>query len=281
MSNNTKQGKCGQSNAVAHQVHIFFNALAFLTRLPCPSWVIHSSTYQSRAAPFFPLVGWIVGAIAAGVFRASALFLPLTVAIVLSMIASVWITGAFHEDGFGDVCDGFGGGWNAAQIKAIMKDSRMGAFGVIGLSLVLLLKFVALVELAKGFEALGYTPAALGGIIIAGHSLSRFAAVSFLYTQRYTGVEGSSKSGSVTAPLSTSGFLCAAGFGVAPLLMLPGLPYTLFAVVPVALSRAYLARLFAKRLGGYSGDCLGCVQQVTEVVFYLGVCVVVYRYTIG
>ena len=85
-----------------------------------------------RIVRFLPLVGWIVGGIAALVFLLSHFLFPIPLAAALSMAATILLTGGFHEDGFSDVCDAFGGGWNREQILRIMKDSRIGAYGVLG-----------------------------------------------------------------------------------------------------------------------------------------------------
>jgi adenosylcobinamide-GDP ribazoletransferase len=85
--------------------------------VPVPAWVGHSQDQLNHAARYFPLVGVLVGLIAAAVRRLlAALVLPVSVAVVLGMAASVLATGAFHEDGFADACDGFGGGWDKAQV---------------------------------------------------------------------------------------------------------------------------------------------------------------------
>ena len=117
------------------QVHIFFTALMFYTRVPCPKNIDHNPDYLNKASRYFPLIGWIVGAIAFGVYAAASWLWNAEIGMVLSMIASVLVTGAFHEDGFADVCDGFGGGWTKTKILTIMKDSAIGAYGAIGLVL--------------------------------------------------------------------------------------------------------------------------------------------------
>ncbi|HXB12726.1 MAG TPA: adenosylcobinamide-GDP ribazoletransferase, partial [Bacteroidia bacterium] len=114
------------------EIRIFFTALMFFTRIPCPKWVDHSEEYLNRSSKYFPLMGWIVGGLSSIVFYSCSFFLPISVSVLLSMVTSIYVTGAFHEDGLADVCDGFGGGWIKDKIMDIMKDSRVGAFGVIG-----------------------------------------------------------------------------------------------------------------------------------------------------
>ena len=96
---------------------------------------------------YFPLIGWIVGGFSALIFWASSFLFPVSISIIFSMIASILVTGAFHEDGFADVCDGFGGGWTKEKILEIMKDSRVGSYGVIGMILMLGTKFAVLYQM--------------------------------------------------------------------------------------------------------------------------------------
>jgi adenosylcobinamide-GDP ribazoletransferase len=184
------------------------------------------------------------------------------------MVAGILVTGAFHEDGLSDFADGFGGGHTREKMLAIMKDSRVGAYGVIALVLVLLLKYQALLELC-GKHSLMFIAAAL----IAAHSVSRLMAASLMLTQRYVREDDSARA-RPAAQLSNASFAVALLTGIAAL----GLLYvaganitTVFAAAIAALLvRAYLAWRLQRRLGGYTGDCLGAVQQLTEIAFYLG-----------
>src|SRR5258708_5864215 len=125
---------------IKKEFHIFLTAVMFYTRIPCPKWVDHSSEFLNKATRYFPLIGWIVGAFCFGTYYGLQYIYPIEIAIIISMAAGILITGAFHEDGFADVCDGFGGGWTKQKILDIMKDSHIGAYGVIGLILLFLLK---------------------------------------------------------------------------------------------------------------------------------------------
>lgn len=240
------------------EAEYFFGAIRFFTRLPVPAWVGHSSDALDRASRYFPAVGLVVGAIAALVFGLASLFFPKTLAVLASLATTIYITGAFHEDGWSDMVDGFGGGWKKAQVLEIMKDSRIGSFGAVALVVLLLAKFCALIELE-----LAIIPAAL----LAGHTLSRFCATTLLRTLDYVRDEGKAK------PLATRinwGELALAGATtVLALLLLPPLP-ALLGCVFAALATLWLARMFERRIGGYTGDCLGATQQLSEVAFYCG-----------
>lgn len=250
------------------EIEYFFTALMFYTRLPCPSWIGYSEQKLNKSRKYFPLIGWIIGGIGAGVFWLAQYILPLSVSVLLSMAATVYWTGAFHEDGFADSCDAFGGGWTKAQILTIMKDSRIGAFGMIGFLLLFALKFAALYELA--IQATALVPP----VLLGGHTLSRFLASVFIQTHEYVQDLDKSKAKPITTQrLSAAEMLFSAVFAAAALLLLP-LPEALLAALAAYGSKVWLARYFQQRIGGYTGDCLGATQQLSEVVFYLSLLIV-------
>ncbi|MBW1911405.1 MAG: adenosylcobinamide-GDP ribazoletransferase [Deltaproteobacteria bacterium] len=241
------------------QLCIFFTAVMFFTRIPYPKWMDYSEVRLNKSAMYFPLVGCLVGATAAFIFVLGLFIFPKSVALLLSMIASVIFTGAFHEDGWADVCDGFGGGWNKQDILRIMKDSRIGVYGTIGLIVILALKFVALYEMEMEL-----VPWAL----IAGHSMSRFVSTSFLYTHSYVRENEDSRAKPLATRISWQGLAVAAFFGITPVLLLGNAVY-FFVIVPLVICKWCMGKYFVKWIGGYTGDCLGAAQQVPEVLFYL------------
>lgn len=240
------------------QIQLFFTALTFFTRIPCARWGVHAEQDLNRAARFFPLVGVVVGGAGALVFVAAAQVLPQSLAVLLSMVATILLTGAFHEDGLTDAMDGLGGGWEKEQVLTIMKDSRIGSYGAVALVLGLLMKF----------EALSAIPAALmPALLVAGHALSRLVSTSLIFTQSYVRENGKAKP--LAQHMSRGEFVFALLCGLAPLALLP--LSALWALLPVLLSLWWFGRLLQRKLGGYTGDCLGAMQQISEVVFYLGV----------
>ena len=242
-----------------NEIKIFFAAIMFFTRIPCPKWIDHSSEYLAKSSRYLPLVGIIVGSIGAIVYYGASFIFPHPLAILLSMTSTILATGAFHEDGLADMCDGFGGGWNKQDILRIMKDSRTGTYGVVGLCSVLALKFAALYYLDPGFIPL---------VLIAGHSVSRFVASTLLYSFDYVRADEQSKAKSVSGRMSTTSLLVGLFFGIAPLIVF--FKYSVFLLlIPVFAMRWYLGRFFVKWIGGQTGDCSGATQQICEVVFYL------------
>ncbi|MEO0414783.1 MAG: adenosylcobinamide-GDP ribazoletransferase [Verrucomicrobiota bacterium] len=255
------------------QIRIFFTALMFYSRIPCPKWVDHSEEYLNKATRFFPLIGWVVGGFSFLLFLPFFLIDEIHIGIVFSMIASIWITGAFHEDGFADSCDGFGGGWTKSQILEIMKDSRVGAFGLIGMILILLLKFLLLERLLTGQRELWIALA----VIISAHALSRFITATMIFTHEYSREDAKSKVKPVSKNVGWVELILAATFGIAPLFLFQD--YWIFlTIIPVYGAKALLGRYFQKWIEGYTGDCLGATQQVTEIVFYLSV-LILWKFT--
>ncbi len=247
------------------QIRLFFIALQFFTRLPIPAWVGFEASWLQHASRYFPLVGCVVAAIAAGVYFAAVQVLPAPVAAVLSTAASIYLTGAFHEDGFADTCDGLGGGMTRERVLEIMKDSRVGAYGAIGIVCMLATKLSALAMLPPRL--------AIGALFLA-HPLSRLAAASLIWKLDY--VRGEGKAKPLAQQMTGSEFAIAAVTALlpAPVLLAAGwisLGTLLVAVLASLLAAVWLGRKLQVRLGGYTGDCLGAVQQLAEALIYVGV----------
>jgi len=245
-------------------VRLLLLAVQFYTRLPVPAWVGYSEELLSQATVYFPLVGWLVGGVAAGVYMGARwLFHNDDVALLLSMVASILLTGAFHEDGFADVCDGFGGGWTQDKILAIMKDSRLGTYGAAGLGLLLASKFLAL----RGLPTAAVAPA-----LLLAHPLSRATALTCIFTHRYARANEDGKAKPVAKKMRPGELAAGLLLGALPLLsyaVWQHQPAVLLIVVPLAVAKTTLARYFQRWIGGYTGDCLGAIQQVAEVSCYL------------
>jgi len=245
---------------IRRELEYFFGAVRFFTRLPVPAWVGHSAAALNRSARYFPAVGLLVGGIGALVYLAALQIWPQPVAVLLSMAATIYATGAFHEDGLADTVDGLGGGWDKLRILEIMKDSRVGSYGVIAMVLALLGKFALL-------SALDATliPFAL----IAGHALSRFCSTVLLATMDYVREDLLAKAKPLATRLTVGEMLVALAFGLLALAGVP-LPKAAAGCFLAILATLWLAAKFRRWLGGYTGDCLGATQQLSEIAFYLG-----------
>ncbi|MDB6062625.1 MAG: cobalamin 5-phosphate synthase/cobalamin synthase [Verrucomicrobiaceae bacterium] len=239
---------------------LLFIAIAFLTRIPIPAGTAHTQENLNAASRYFPAVGLLVGAIAAAIFACSNSLWTIGIAIILAMAATVRITGAFHEDGFADSCDGFGGGWTRDQVLTIMKDSRIGTYGAVGLGLLLAIKFLAL-------QALG-EPWKIACAFLVGHTWSRLLAISYLLNFSYVRDGESSKVKPLATAMSRNDFFIA-GLIALPLVLTISPLQTGAIVLTLALWRWWFGRYMLRRIDGYTGDCLGAAQQVAEVLIYL------------
>lgn len=246
---------------IKQEVNLFLTALGFFTRIPIPFNTAFSQENLNKCNRYLPVIGILVGGISGLVFYLSFLILPQAVAVILSMITSVLLTGAFHEDGFADVCDAFGGGWKKEKILIIMKDSRVGAYGAIGIILLLLLKFTSLNNIPSNLIVIS---------LIISHSISRFMAAWTMHSLMYVREDESSKSKPITKSLNRSDLIIAACVSFPPLLLFNDYR-VVFITIPAFIAKKWLEIYFKKWIGGYTGDCLGTIQQVTEVVVYLSI----------
>ena len=249
-----------------HELRLFFVALQFLTRVPVPAWVGWQPQWLNQSARHFPAVGLCVGAFSSLVLWSAAHAWPASVAVLLAMAATVWMTGAFHEDGLADTCDALGGTVSRERALAIMKDSRIGTYGAVALLLMLALKAATLhgLVLRDLVATLALLPLA--------HAWSRCAAVVLLRVLPYAGDAEHAKAKPMAQQVD--------GFGLALALMwalVAGAVVAFFmsgtvllaAAVAAALATAAMVRWLQQRLGGYTGDTLGATQQFSELAVYL------------
>ncbi len=196
-------------------------------------------------------------------FYGDSQILPFSIALVLSITSSILLTGAFHEDGFADVCDGFGGGWTKEKILKIMKDSGIGAYVALGMFLMILFKFLLLWELSDRIQT-----SELEILIVAAHSIGRLNSVYMIFIDEYAYDNEDSKAKPVAKQMKTQSFLATVLLGLAPLDYFQNLNF-LLAIPLLILIKLYLSHYFKKWIGGYTGDCLGTLQQISEMAFYL------------
>lgn len=266
-------------------------AVQFFTRIPVTGrlaeWVGYSPGMLRASAAHFPGIGVVVGGAAAAMFALLQLLLPDTaftplVAAAFSTVATVWLTGGFHEDGLADVADGLGGSYDRERALEIMKDSRVGAFGAMALVLALLCK-VALLALLGSVEAVsdtGEASAFSGWYVCAalwtGHIVSRGLPLVMIRLLPHVGDTATSKSKPLADQISVGGLVIAFSwcFGALALasLALDAINLIVACIFSV-LALLGLLRFFRRRLQGFTGDCLGTTQQVCEIAFYLGLAV--------
>lgn len=250
----------------------FLLALGFFTRIPVPSVVHFKEADLNSSSKYFPLIGIIVGGVGAVGFLISAQFLPQSIAVLMSMVMTIYLTGAFHEDGLADSADGLGGGWDKERILTIMQDSRLGTYGATALFLMLFAKFQTLNAMQEVLIPIA---------IVSAHALSRLSAIWIMQSLSYVKFSGKSKP--LAVEIKGFDFLLAHVFGLLPLfgiiafmvantysLMLI-VELLLFILIPVLLSWLWWRNKIKHWIGGYTGDTLGAMQQITELCIYLGV----------
>ncbi|MFK3866667.1 adenosylcobinamide-GDP ribazoletransferase [Pseudoalteromonas rhizosphaerae] len=249
------------------QWQLLLLAISFLTRLPVQLRFNVSGAHLNQASRYFALVGLLLGGLLALSYGVFQLLLPASISVLLMMAAGLLLTGAFHEDGWADVWDGFGGGWQVSQKLAIMKDSRLGTYGAAALFIMLLVKFQSLLFLSESLITV------LSAIVI-GQCVSRVVATSLIMGMEYVSEDATSKVKPLAMHLSVTSLVMllvtAATLLVSLIAVGVLLWQTVFILIAVLLIlRVILIRWFKQQLGGYTGDCLGAAQQLSEIAIYL------------
>lgn len=249
-----------------YEVQLLLTAIMFYTRLPVPSSLPYSQDRLNRSRKYFPLIGIIIGLIAAFCYCLSSVFVGTSTAVLLSMCATILATGAFHEDGFADTCDGLGGGWGKDNVLTIMKDSRIGTYGSIGLFALLAVKATTLIELAElGSLSLFFL------IYLCGHTVSRQLSSSAIDVFDYVQDIDQSKVKPVTENRLSSKNR-SLSYAISAVVIFAIVIYQfkfVFALLFMSIVAWYFLCYCRKRIGGYTGDILGATQQLSEVSFYV------------
>lgn len=240
-------------------------ALIFFTRLPF--WRIHEpprECYRS-VVEFWPLVGWLTGGVMAAVIYLGSLVMPHAIAVLLAIAARILVTGALHEDGLADFFDGFGGGGNDRQrILDIMKDSRIGTYGVIGLGLYVLILFFTLSSMPAPMAAL---------TVVAADPFCKMVSAQIISMMPYARTEDESKAHVVYRKISLKAGIGLFVQGILPFVLLifatdGRLRWDLLIFAPCVVMY-FLYLMIWHKIKGYTGDCCGAMFLLTELSFYL------------
>jgi adenosylcobinamide-GDP ribazoletransferase len=245
------------------------HALFFFTRIPVGKYMVIDEKILINARILLPLIGLLLGGLSAGVFFISLFFVGKSVAILLSLLVAVLLTGGFHEDALADSVDAFGaGGHSSKDIITIMKDSRIGTYGTLALIFSFALSFYSLDVLP-----LFVVPA----VIIFAHVASRFSAVPLMYWLSY--VRHDSAFEKATKKHEKDMHVISVGlaflFVVILALLLFGYASIWFLLVTLGVT-GITGKYYLKRLGGVTGDCFGATIKIAEICIYL-VAVVLYH----
>jgi adenosylcobinamide-GDP ribazoletransferase len=237
-------------------------ALSFLTRIPLH---VDGVSDVARATPWFPAVGVIVGACAAGVFAGASELVPSGVAAALALATAALITGAFHHDGLGDIADAFGGGWTVEQRLTILKDSRHGTYAVVTLISAALVAWSALGSLSTAWGI---------AALIGAHTLGRSAILATLLFARSAGSKGLGTDYAAGLPRTATVWGLIGGLVAGSALLGVWALVALAAVVVTTTATVWLAY---RKIGGFSGDVLGAIEQLAECAVLVVVSAVVLR----
>jgi adenosylcobinamide-GDP ribazoletransferase len=237
-------------------IYLFLVALQFLTRLPVARDLDPKPKDLNQALYFFPVVGFFLGLVSVGFLKLFTHWgLAWELACALSLVAGVLITGCFHEDGLADTCDGLWGGFTPQRRLEIMKDSRVGTYGATALVLFFLVKFLALKNTSLD-KLLIWLP--MVGM------LSRLSSLPFVALMPYVSLSEHHKP-IVQGISKTKAFVnLFVGF-VFVYLVVPGKLFALWFFGCIFLWGFFYA-LFKRKLGGLTGDGLGAINVITEVV---------------
>ena len=234
-------------------------AFIFFTRLPF--WKIKEVPAEcfKHVVPYWPLAGWLTGGIMAGTLWLAGQILPISIAWVMAVIARLLATGCLHEDGLADFLDGFGGATARERTLAIMKDSHIGSYGVIGLIIYFLL-----------LSQLSFLPLHLLCILVfCGDCWSKFCASQLINYLPYARKEEDSKAKVIYNRMNWHELLTAFICGLLPLIVLLPVKLWVATLFPL-LTFVLLCRLMKRRLQGYTGDCCGAAFLLCELSFYIG-----------
>ncbi len=248
----------------AEECAVFLLALQFLTRLPVPD-PGYTPARMAATPRWHPAVGALIGLLTGLVYWLAAQGVPPVLAAIMSTAFGLLLTGCFHEDGFADACDGLGGGATRERALEIMRDSRLGTYGAAGLGLMLAGKVAALAALNPGVAL---------AALIAAHAVSRASSVLVIATSAYVRDHGTGKPVADGIPRADLKLVVATGLAaLLPLAFVVPIGVVLCGLAGLVLGHWLMRRRFERRLGGYTGDCLGAVQQTSEIGFYLGLVV--------
>lgn len=242
-------------------------AFTFMTRVPLGALASHDPADLPTSSVYFPVVGLAVGLVGGSIYALSARLWPMPLAIVLSICATVLMTGAFHEDALADAFDGFGGGWSREQVLAIMKDSRVGSYALVGVTLTLATKFAALHAIASAGASIDVVRS-----LVVAHVLGRWSSLVLIrrypYVRPASDLERPSAGRPFVAGVTVEHLIASTLVMLLILEVAMGWQALLPLIVALVVT-AGAGWYFHRRIGGITGDALGAANQIVEVFVYL------------
>ena len=238
---------------IGREIGHFFVGIMFLTRLPVPSGLRQVEGRLARSARYFPLVGVLIGLLTGLVYLITSQGLPPFVCAGLTIVAGLLITGALHEDGLADTCDGLGGGATRERALEIMQDSRIGTYGACGL----------ICSIGIRGLVLSYFDAYSGLIaLIVCHAVSRAVIPPVLVAGHYARSRGLASSVAGGVSRVEAGVAVVLAFAIA---FIAGPVAAIASMAAAFIAGGLMLAILVRRIGGYTGDGLGAIQQLAEI----------------
>lgn len=235
----------------------------FFTRLPF--WRLHQPPQEcyKTVVEHWPLTGWLTAGLMAATLYFGSWYLPYAVAVLMAIVVRLLVTGALHEDGLADFLDGFGGGGSDRErILAIMKDSYIGTYGVLGLILYELLLFATLLSLSPRVAALA---------VFAASPFAKMVTAQFIMMMPYARKEEEAKARTVYRKMDWRASISLALQGLLPMALMiwqTGVAWEVVVFIP-CIVMYFLYLLIWNKIHGYTGDCCGAVSLIVELTTLL------------
>ena len=239
-------------------------AFIFFTRLPFWRIAEVPGEYFKNVVSCWPLVGWLTAGLSVLVLYAASMLLPDSIALLLAIATRLLVTGCLHEDGLADFFDGFGGGTDKERILAIMKDSHIGSYGVIGLLFYFALYYMLLNNLPITIA---------GAVMLTGDPFCKGVAGMIINRLPYARNAQEAKNKTVYSRMNRKEYLLCIATALIPLIWLPESFYLWALLFPIV-TWYLLTSFMKKKIGGYTGDCCGATFLLCELSFYLGIVII-------
>lgn len=239
-------------------------AFIFFTRLPFWRIAEVPGEYFKNVVNCWPLVGWLTAGLSVLVLYAASMLLPDSIALLLAIATRLLVTGCLHEDGLADFFDGFGGGTDKERILAIMKDSHIGSYGVIGLLFYFALYYMLLNNLPITIA---------GAVMLTGDPFCKGVAGMIINRLPYARNAQEAKNKTVYSRMNRKEYILCIATALIPLIWLPENIYLWALLFPIV-TWYLLTSFMKKKIGGYTGDCCGATFLLCELSFYLGIVII-------
>lgn len=246
------------TNTLSDEIKTLFHSFMLYSRIPMYG-INYSEDNANKAIRYFPLVGLVLSALSCVVYLILLKFLPCVVCILFLIVVMLLLTGAMHEDGLADSADAFFGGFTKEKVLTIMKDSRIGTYGTLAIVCSMALRISSLLLMP-----LYYLPI----IIMLAHASSRVSPVILTSISSYVKTETSKSVYMSSKKRVYANVVVAVLLGLIPVFLF-NYKIAIYSILAYLLITCFVMFYTNKKIGGYTGDVLGALQQLCEIAFYL------------